>query len=68
MEITKKYKDGTAIEDCSQDFFEIKMTVEEFIKLESVLFWAKLQDIKDARELHNNLDKANNERKTEWVK
>lgn len=68
MEITKKYMDGTAIEDYSQDFFEIKMSVEEFIKLESVLFWGKLKGIKDARELHENLDKANNNRKTEWVK
>lgn len=68
MKITKYYKEGTSVEDLTQDKFVIEMTTEDFLDIESILFEEKIKGNKKALLLHEALIRANENRESKWVK
>lgn len=67
MEITKIYKEGTTFEDLSQDKVIIEMNEEDYIKLESILFRARMEWPELAKQLNDKLKIADECRKVKWV-
>lgn len=68
MKITKYYKEGTSVEDFTQDKFIIEMTTQDYLDLESILFSERVKGNKKALYIHEALIRANENRKAKWVK
>lgn len=68
MKVTKIFKEGMAIGDCSQDRVKAEFTFNEFTKLETILWYAKYHHIRDAKEMLEALDSAVKNAKFKWVK
>lgn len=68
MKITKIFKEGIAVEDCSQDRVKVEFTNSEFSTIKTILWYAKYHGIRDAKEMLEALDAANKEAKLKWVK
>lgn len=68
MKITKIFKEGMALEDCSQDRVKVEFTISEFTTIETILWYANYHDIKDAKEMLKALEAARKNAKLKWVK
>lgn len=68
MKVTKIFKEGMAIDDCSQDKVKAEFTFSEFTTLETILWYAKYHGIRNAKEMLEALDEASKEAKFKWVK
>lgn len=72
MELTRIYREDADLEDISQDKVNIKMSMEEFITLKEMLYYATVfteidtEGKKKFKDLRNKFEEANDNHKIRW--